>query len=226
VTDDIRLIVEEDMEGAATRVAELLAEAAVAGQQIVLTGGRTPGRAHELAAQRQPDWSGAGVWWGDERCVPPEDERSNYGMAKQTLLDRLAGQPEVHRIHGEVEPEDAARGYDDELRGVRLDLLLLGIGPDGHVASLFPNEPTLGELERLVIPAEAKHEPFVERITLTILALSTGRRIVYLVTGAEKAEAASRAFAGPPDPETPSSLVRSLAGETLAILDRAAAARL
>ena len=226
MTDDIRLIVEEDMEGAATRVAELLAEAAVAGQQIVLTGGRTPGRAHELAAQRQPDWSGAGVWWGDERCVPPEDERSNYGMAKQTLLDRLAGQPEVHRIHGEVEPEDAARGYDDELRGVRLDLLLLGIGPDGHTASLFPNEPTLGELERLVIPAEAKHEPFVERITLTLPALTAAARVVFLVTGEEKAEAVGRAFGETPSRETPASLVRAASGDTTVVLDRAAAAKL
>ena len=226
MTDDVRLIIEDDMEGAATVVAKLLAEAAAAEQQIALTGGRTPGRAYELAAQMQPGWDGAGVWWGDERCVPPDDERSNYGLAKRALLDRLATQPAVHRIRGELLPDEAAREYEDELRGVRLDLLLLGIGPDGHTASLFPNEPTLGELERLVVPAEAKHEPYVERITLTLPALTAAARVVFLATGEEKADAVGRAFGEPPSRATPASLVRSASGDTTAVLDRAAAAHL
>jgi 6-phosphogluconolactonase len=224
---EVRLIVEDERESAARVVADLLAEAAGTGQQVVLTGGSTPGRAYELAAELRPDWSSAGVWWGDERCVPPDDELSNYRMAKEKLLDRLDVQPAaVHRIRGELDPEEAAREYEHQLRGVRLDLLLLGIGPDGHVASLFPNEPTLGELERLVIAADAKHEPFVERVTLTLPALTAAARIVFLATGEEKADAVRRAFGETPSRETPASLVRAASGDTTAVLDRAAGSRL
>ena len=224
---DAELIVAADEESAARRVAELLVEAARAGSEIALTGGSTPGRAFELAADLEPDWSGAGVWWGDERCVPPEDERSNFGLARRTLLDRLEAQPgRLHRIRGEDEPAAAAASYEEELRGTPLDLLLLGLGPDGHVASLFPNAPGLTETERLVIPAEATLEPFVERVTLTPPALRSARRIVFLVTGEEKAEAVAGVLAGPPDPAVPGSLIRAESGETLAILDQKAASRL
>jgi 6-phosphogluconolactonase len=211
----------------ARREAELLAESARKGDEIVLTGGRTPGRAYELAAGLEPDWSRASVWWGDERCVPPDDERSNYGLARRTLFDRLAAQPErVHRIRGEDDPAAAAASYERELRGTTLDLLLLGLGPDGHLASLFPNAPGLSETERLVIPAEPGLEPFVERVTLTPPALRGARRIVFLVTGADKAEAVAGALAGTPDPAVPGSLIRAESGETLAILDQEAASRL
>ncbi len=224
---DAELIVTDDEESAAKRVAELLAEAARAGGEIALTGGSTPRRAYELAADLEPDWSGAGVWWGDERCVPPEDERSNFGLARRTLLDRLEAHPgRVHRIRGEDEPAAAAASYDQELRGTTLDLLLLGLGPDGHVASLFPNSPGLTETERLAIPAEAKLDPFVERVTLTPPALRSARRIVFLVTGEQKAEAVAGVLAGPPDPAVPGSLIRAESGETLAILDQKAASRL
>jgi 6-phosphogluconolactonase len=224
---DVRLIVAETEDAAARRVAELLAESARKGDEIVLTGGRTPGRAYELAAGLEPDWSRASVWWGDERCVPPDDERSNYGLARRTLFDRLAAQPErVHRIRGEDDPAAAAASYERELRGTTLDLLLLGLGPDGHLASLFPNAPGLSETERLVIPAEPGLEPFVERVTLTPPALRGARRIVFLVTGADKAEAVAGALAGTPDPAVPGSLIRAESGETLAILDQEAASRL
>ena len=224
---DVRLIVTETEDAAAKRVAELLAESARKGDEIVLTGGRTPGRAYELAAELEPDWSRASVWWGDERCVPPDDERSNYGLARSTLFDRLGAQPgRVHRIHGEDDPAAAAASYERELRGTTLDLLLLGLGPDGHLASLFPNAPGLSETERLVIPAEPGLEPFVERVTLTPPALRGARRIVFLVTGADKAEAVAGALAGEPDPAVPGSLIRAESGETLAILDQEAASRL
>jgi 6-phosphogluconolactonase len=224
---DVEVDVMVDAEAAARRVAEILAGVARSGGEIALTGGSTPGRAYELAAELEPDWSRAGVWWGDERCVPPEDERSNFGLAKRTLLDRLERQPaRAHRIRGEDEPAAAAAAYDEELRGTTLDVLLLGLGPDGHVASLFPNAPGLEEAERLAIPAEPKLDPYVERVTLTPPALRAARWLVFLVAGAEKAEAVERALAGPPDPAVPGSIIRADSGETLAILDRDAASRL
>jgi 6-phosphogluconolactonase len=224
---DVQLIVADNEDAAAKRVAELLAESSRRGDEIVLTGGTTPGRAYELAAELQPDWSRAGVWWGDERCVPPDDERSNFGLARKTLFGKLEAQPgRVHRIRGEDDPAVAAASYERELRGTNLDLLLLGLGPDGHVASLFPNAPGLAETERLVIPAEPQLEPFVERVTLTPPALRAARRIVFLVTGEDKAEAVADALAGQPDPAVPGSLIRAESGETLAILDQQAASRL
>jgi 6-phosphogluconolactonase len=204
----------------------MLVEAARADKQIVLTGGETPRRAYELAADLETDWEGASAWWGDERCVPPDDERSNYGMARAALLERLARPPAVHRIKGELEPSEAAAAYENELRGVAFDLLLLGIGPDGHIASLFPNAPTLDERERLVVAAESKLEPYVERVTLTLPALRAAREVVFLATGEGKADAVARAFAGEPDPATPASLVRSDEGPTRAVLDQAAASQL
>ena len=224
---DVDVVVADDPDAAASRVAELLVEAARAGGEIALTGGATPGRAYELAAELERDWSRAGVWWGDERCVPPDDERSNYGLARRTLLDHLAIEPaHVHRIRGEDDPSAAAAAYELELQGTTFDLLLLGLGPDGHVASLFPNAPALDERRRLAVAAAPKLDPFVERVTLTLPALRSARSIVFLVTGEEKADAVTRALAGPPDPAVPGSLVRAESGTTRAVLDRAAAARL
>src|SRR5436189_3338995 len=110
---------------------------------VALAGGSTPRRAHELARRRQ-DWTRVTFWWSDERCVPPDDERSNFGLARRTLLEHLAAGPAaVHRIGGELPPAEAADEYDRALRGVTIDLNLLGIGPDGHTASLFPGMPSL-----------------------------------------------------------------------------------
>jgi len=226
-TRDVEALVADDEESAARKVAELLAAAAGTGSEIVLTGGSTPGRAYELAAELEPDWSRAGIWWGDERCVPPDDERSNFRLAQEKLFAKLEGQPgRVHRIRGEDEPGSASAAYEQKLRGTTLDLILLGLGPDGHVASLFPHAPGLDETERLVIPAEPKLDPYVERVTMTPPALRGAGRIVFLVTGEQKAEAVARALAGPPDPAVPGSLIRSERGETLAILDQQAALRL
>jgi 6-phosphogluconolactonase len=223
---DIELLVLHDEEAAAAATAERLVDAAQAGLEIALTGGSTPRRAYELAALREPDWSRAAAWWGDERCVPPDDERSNYRLARESLLDRLSGPPRVHRIRGELDPAQAADEYERELGDTRLDLVLLGIGPDGHVASLFPEAPTLEERERRVVAAEAGLEPFVPRVTLTLPVLCAARAVVFLVTGAEKAEAARAAFADEPSARTPASLVRAREGTSVAILDRAAASAL
>jgi Glucosamine-6-phosphate isomerases/6-phosphogluconolactonase len=130
--NDVELVVVDDAEELADAVAARLARAAEDGGNVVLTGGTTPEEAYEKAAERSPDWSKVDVWWGDERCVPPQDERSNYGMAKRTLFDRLAQPPRaVHRIKGELGKEDAAADYEAELDDTELDLVLLGVGPDG-----------------------------------------------------------------------------------------------
>lgn len=223
---DIELVVVDDEQALAAVVSERLARAAREGGNVVLTGGTTPELAYREAARRAPDWSNVDVWWGDERCVPPDDERSNYGMAKRALLDRLEHGPRaVHRIKGELGKERAAAEYERELDDARLDLVLLGLGPDGHVASLFPNAPTLLQHGN-VLPAEAGLEPFVDRVTLSLPTLRSAGEILFAVGGGAKADAAARAFAGKPSPGTPASLVRAEDGRTVAILDRAAAAKL
>lgn len=223
---DVEILLFDDEEAAAAACADRLAEAARAGAEIALTGGSTPRRAYELAALREGDWSRAGAWWGDERCVPPDDDRSNYRLARESLLDRVSRPPRVHRIRGELDPAEAADDYERELGETRLDLVLLGLGPDGHVASLFPGAPTLQERERRVVAAEAGHEPFVPRVTLTVPVLCSGRSVLFLVTGDAKAEAARAAFVEEPSERTPGSLVRSRDGSTVAILDHAAASAL
>ena len=222
----VELVVVPTAEEAAREGAERLAGAAAAGGAIALAGGSTPRRVFELAAQIEPDWSRASVWWGDERCVPPDDPRSNYLMANDALISRLTRPPEIHRIRGELAPDAAADEYDAALAEVALDLVLLGLGPDGHTASLFPNAPTLDERSRRAVSAEAGLEPFVPRVTMTIPELASAAEVLFLVTGAEKADAVKRAFAGAPSPGTPSSLVRSAAGSTVAVLDSAAAVQL
>jgi 6-phosphogluconolactonase len=221
---DVEIRVSASAEAAGDAAAELLANAAQRGGHVALSGGSTPRPAYEAAARLEPDWSRVELWWADERCVPPDDERSNYRLVRESLLDRLDKGPAIeHRIRGELAPEKAAEAYEAELRGVVFDLVLLGIGPDGHTASLFPNDPALEELRRRAV---AVRRADVDRVTVTIPALNASETIVFLVVGAEKAPAAARAFTGKPDPATPASLVRSASGTTIALLDRAAAAGL
>jgi 6-phosphogluconolactonase len=211
-------------------VADLLVREAAAGRHIVLTGGSTPRRAYELAAAAGADWSAATVWFGDERCVPPDDERSNYGMAAAALLDRLPepARPRVFRMRGEAGPAAGADAYEQELRAElgdspRFDLLLLGLGDDGHMASLFPARPEVGETERLVVGVtDPGLTPYVPRISLTVPVINAAKQIVFLVSGAGKAPAVARAFGAGPNPAVPASLAR----DPLVVLDRAAAAEL
>jgi 6-phosphogluconolactonase len=193
----------------------------------VLTGGSTAERPYELAARSRADWSDVELWWGDERCVPPTHEWSNYALAERSLLRRVEIPPRaVHRIRGELPPEEAASAYEEELDGTRPDLVLLGIGLDGHAASIFPRSETARERERLVVSAPAQLEPFVDRVTMTIPALESAPLVVFLAVGPAKADAARRAFVEPPSEATPASLIRSRTGRTIAILDPAAAQRL
>jgi len=184
--------------------AAILVGAAAAGEDIVLTGGSTPRRAYEefVSAVQSVgvDVAGARFWFGDERCVGPDDERSNYGMAREALFSRLGGELEVHRMKGELGPEEGAADYERQLEraGVsEFELLLLGIGPDGHTASLFPDQPAVHERTRLVVPVpEAGLEPFVPRISFTFAAVARARKVVVLATGEQKAKAVAAAFGG------------------------------
>jgi len=226
----VEITVAADADEAARLVAERLAEQARTGGSIVLTGGSTPRRAYELAAELEPDWSRIQLWWGDERCVPPDDERSNFALAKSALLDRLKAEPAgVHRMRGELGPEAGADEYNEEAAYLRVgtfDLVLLGLGPDGHVASLFPDFPTLDMTDRDVVGSDAGYEPFVDRITMTVTRLCATQELLFLVTGEDKADAVTRAFTGEPSHATPGSLVRAAEGRTRAVLDGAAAAKL
>ena len=224
MTPDIQVL--EDPAGAATE------RLAAATGHVVLTGGSTPRAAYERAAAERPDWSGIDVWFTDERCVPPENQHSNYGMIRAALLDRVEGQV-VHRMEGERGPAEGALAYERELQGAfgealpEVDLILLGLGPDAHICSLFPGHDALGERERSVAGVETPGmAPLVSRITLTLPVVNAAREVVFLVTGEDKAEAVARSFSGQPDPRAPGSLVRPETGTLTVLLDPAAASRL
>ena len=220
-------------ENPAEVVCGLIVEAAKAGGHLVLTGGSTPKLAYEMASRADVDFSEATIWFSDERCVPPESGISNYRMANEALLGRLmkAARPTVMRMEGELGPDAGAAAYESLVREhlgeePRWDLLLLGLGPDAHCASLFPGKPEVEERRRLVTGVElAGMEPQVPRISLTLPALNSARRTVFLVTGADKAQAVKRAFEDA-DPSSPASFVRPTAGELLVVLDQAAAKEL
>jgi 6-phosphogluconolactonase len=161
--------------------------------------------------------------------VPPEDDRSNYRMVDESLLGVTAG-AEVHRMEGERGPGEGARHYSDQLAAVfghelpELDLMLLGIGPDAHLCSLFPRAPALQERERHVVGVEdAGMDPMVSRVTLTLPVVDAARELVFLVTGEGKAEALQRAL-GDPHPDAPSSLVKNPRARV--VCDQAAASQL
>ena len=222
-----QLLVTDDPAAAA---AERLA--AAAGGQVALAGGSTPRAAYELAAGMDVDWSSTGFWFGDDRAVPPDHEHSNYRMARQALLDRIEPGA-LHRIKGELGQQEAAEDYERELREAfgestpALDLILLGLGPDAHTASLFPGDGALGERVRLAVGIETPGmAPLVPRVTLTLPVLNAGREVLFLVAGEDKADAVGRAFAGPPDPDAPASLVSPDPGSLSVLLDAPAAARL
>lgn len=223
----LEVVVTPDAAAASAHVAELLAAAVEAGAAVALSGGSTPRRAYEQAAELVPDWGGVEVWLADERCVPPGDPRSNLRLVEESVLARLEVAPRLHPVATQLVPEEAAARYDAELRAVGLpQLVLLGLGPDGHTASLFPGMPSLAVDDRLAVASEAGMEPLVPRVSLTLPAIGRAAQVVFLVTGEGKAEVVRRAFAAAPSLEVPASLARSATGATVVVLDRAAAARL
>lgn len=180
---------------------------------LALAGGSTPKRMYQLLDAALP-WSRIHLWFGDERCVPPENADSNYRMVREALLDRIAiPAANVHRMRGEDAPTVAARAYDAELgrelgaAGV-LDLVLLGMGADGHTASLFPGTQAVGERSRRCVEnwVEAKQS---WRITLTLPALDAARRVMFVVAGADKRDMLARVRA-----ERDAALPASLIGAT------------
>jgi 6-phosphogluconolactonase len=219
--------------GAADFVAEEAAEAIAArgSFSIALSGGNTPRPVYQRLASTALDWARVHVFFGDERCVPPGDARSNYHMARGALIDHAPIPAEnVHRMRGEDPPEAAAEAYAVELRsalgtGGRLDLVLLGLGHDGHTASLFPGLAAVTETERA---AMAAYVEFVGmwRLTLTPPTINAARRVAFLVSGDDKAEVLHRVLQGPRQPVVlPAQAIRPSERPPLWLIDAAAAAK-
>jgi 6-phosphogluconolactonase len=196
---------------------------------IALSGGSTPRAAYQHLAARCPPWARADFFFGDERIVPPEAEGSNFRMADDALLHRLPLDPDqIHRIRGELPPDEAAALAEEDLRASvpgdpypRLDLILLGMGPDGHTASLFPGAPELEESERLMIPVHRPEMPQPWRVSMTLPVLNAGRRVLVVVGGAEKAAMVSRAIGR--DPGIPAGRLDPEGGFTWLLTEDAAA---
>lgn len=231
----------EIVDDPAATCAEMLSAAAATGGEVILAGGSTPRHAYEIAAERSPEsWAGAKLWFGDDRCVPADDPLSNFRMVREALLDPLekAGFEVGYcrRILGERGPDEAALEYERELEhigggpgAIRFELALVGIGPDGHICSMFPGQESLEERARLALAVpEAGVEPFVPRVTLTFPALNRTKRVIVLATGSAKADIVATAFAddAPASTEVPASLLREHVEHVTVLLDEDAAERL
>jgi 6-phosphogluconolactonase len=244
----IQYFVEPDPAALARRTAfhlvEMVSEAAEANgrARIAVSGGSTPKAAFQLLAdpdqpfRKRMPWEDLELFWVDERTVPPDHADSNYRMTKEALLDHVPLQPQqVHRMEGELEPEAAAARYESELRNAfrlegaeapRFDLILLGMGGDGHTASLFPHTEAIHEMGRLVT-ANQVPQMNTWRMTLTWPVINHARSVFFLVAGADKAERVREVFMGPRDPERlPSQLIWPSGGILTLFLDKAAAALL
>ncbi len=228
----------EVVEDPARACAAIMVGAAADGGHVVLAGGSTPRAANEefVAAVKavQLDLSATTFWLGDERAVPPDDDRSNSKMIRESLVDPL-GEDTIGRvvlIQGALGFAAAAEEYERQLEAAgrpEFDLMLLGIGPDGHTLSLFPDQETLAERSRLVVGVpEAGHEPFVPRVSMTFPAVGRARHAVVLASGDSKADAVAAAFGrdAKPSPHVPSSMLASFAQRLTVLIDPAAAAHL
>lgn len=236
-----------DADALALRAADLFAltaQAAAAARgrfAAALSGGETPRAFYRLLARQQfaqkVPWRRVHLYWGDERCVPPDDPASNYGAARDAFIRHVPlAAEQVHRMRGEDDPAAAARAYDEELRALgRLekpasevpvfDLVILGLGRDGHTASLFPHSPAVDEEERFCVATAAPDGS--SRLTVTVPVLNAARRVVFLVTGGEKAGMVAEVLEGLHVPRAvPAQAVRPARGQLVWVLDEAAAAEL
>jgi len=204
--------------------------------RVALSGGNTPRAAYELLAQiplrDELSWSDVFVYFGDERCVPPDDEQSNYRMARKAFLDSVPiPAANVHRIAGEIDPGLAANEYASVLRtdlGDRpeFDLIMLGLGSDGHTASLFPGTPPDTDDAALVRAVYAQSQ-MMWRVTITPAVINRARAVVFAVEGAEKAQILATVLEGPRDPvKYPAQIVAPVSGRLLWMVDELAAGTL
>ncbi len=229
-----RFLNDEELIAAAAEHVSVLAAAAIKERghfSIVLSGGRTPAALFQALVDADIDWQYVYVFWGDERCVPPDDPDSNYGMAYETLLQHVPVPPEnIHRMAGDIDPAQAAAEYEHQLRiffgkhtAPRFDLILLGMGDDGHTVSLFPGTAAIHETRRWVV---AHHVEKLDswRITLTPVVINAARQVTFLVKGASKAPAFKRVLSGEFNPdEYPSQIIKPADGDLLWLVDAAAA---
>jgi len=210
--------------------------------RIAISGGSTPKRMFTILADPEKPYAAGTPWdklelfWVDERCVPPTHPESNFKMTREALLDHVPlPAARIHRMEGELDPAEAAARYESDIRNTfRLegaetpifDLILLGMGDDGHTASLFPHTAALQELSLIVT---ANHVPQKDtwRITLTKPVINHGRQVAFLIEGTPKADILAKVLLGPYDPETlPSQLIRPANGRLSFLLDAAAASKL
>lgn len=206
---------------------------------FALSGGSTPRELYSLLGSEpyrsQIDWALVELFWSDERCVPPESEESNYHMAQQVLISKVPiPANQVHRMPADLSDHDtAALAYSREMQSTfgtdgvpNFDLIQLGMGPEGHTASLFPHQPSLHEQQRLVMPVVVPKPP-PPRLTFTPRILNAARHVLFLVTGAEKADAVQAVLEGHYQPdEYPAQIVQPVKGEVTWMLDKAAASKL
>jgi 6-phosphogluconolactonase len=211
--------------------------------RIAISGGSTPKATFALLADpNQPwrahmPWENIDLYWVDERCVPPDHADSNYRMTREAMLEQVPIRPEnVHRMEGELDPETAAAHYESALRNCfrlegaespRFDLISLGMGPDGHCASLFPHTEALHELNRLAVANHVPQQKDSWRLTLTWPVINHASSVFFLIAGEDKAAVLNQVLTGPHDPERlPSQLIWPSSGILTLILDKAAAALL
>jgi 6-phosphogluconolactonase len=211
--------------------------------RIAVSGGRTPKNTFAMLAdpsaqyREQIPWEKLELYWVDERCVPPDHPDSNYRMTREAMLDQVPlSPPQIFRVQGELEPDEAAAKYESAIRqsfrleGAEMpvfDMLELGMGPDGHTASLFPHTDGLHELMRVAIANHVPQQKETWRVTLTSPVINRARDVFFLIEGAEKVAALKAVFTGAYDPETyPSQLIRPASGKITLLLDAAAAAAL
>ncbi|HEX8650981.1 MAG TPA: 6-phosphogluconolactonase [Pyrinomonadaceae bacterium] len=229
---------EEVAKAAADRFIELAGEAVASDGRfsVALAGGSTPRRTYQMLAsdeyRERIDWARVHIFFGDERCVPPTDSESNYHMAYEAMLSRLPVLPRenVHRMMGEGDPSSGARLYEQELRSFfpdapwpRFDLVLLGMGDDGHTASLFPDTHALRE-EQAWVAANWVGKLKTFRLTLTVPAINHAANVLFMVTGAAKAECLSEVIHAPRDPERlPAQMIRTVNGWLTWLVDKEAA---